>query len=168
MWTHPGKKLLFMGCEFAQGREWNHAQALDWALLDYPQHRGMQAWIRDLNRVYRTEPALYRHDCRPEGFRWIDADAADLSLYTFLRFGDAGDPALAVLCNFTPVQRVWTTGLPAGGAWEVLLSSEEPLYGGQGGGESRVTARAQPHQNLDYSTDVTLLPLSVTILKQKV
>ncbi|MEO0387762.1 MAG: 1,4-alpha-glucan branching protein GlgB [Pseudomonadota bacterium] len=168
MWTHPGKKLLFMGCEFAQGREWNHAQALDWALLDYPQHRGMQAWIRDLNRVYRTEPALYRHDCRPEGFRWIDADAADLSLYTFLRFGDAGDPALAVLCNFTPVQRVWTTGLPAGGAWEVLLSSEDPLYGGQGGGEGRVTARAQPHQNLDYSTDVTLLPLSVTILKQKV
>jgi 1,4-alpha-glucan branching enzyme len=116
MWTHPGKKLLFMGGEFAQEREWNHDQSLDWHLLADPAHRGMHALVRDLNKLYRSIPALHRFDCEPRGFEWIDAGDASQSILSFIRHGEAEEPPVAVLCNFTPmVRHGFRLGLPKQG-----------------------------------------------------
>ena len=165
MWTHPGKKLLFMGCEFAQGREWNHGAGLDWHLLEYPQHRGVQSLIRDLNRLYRSEPALHVHDCDPAGFQWIEANAAAESIYSYIRRGRDGDPALVILANFTPVARRWQTGLPLAGRWQVILNSAAPDYGGTGEAETEIRAEESPYQNQPARADVNLPPLSVLVLK---
>ncbi len=168
MWAHPGKKLLFMGCEFAQGREWNHAGSLDWNLLDYPQHKGMQSLIRDLNRLYRTESALYFHDCDPAGFEWLEADAAAESVYAFLRKGDLDDPPIVAICNFTPVERQWQVGLPLPGRWDVVLDTNATVYGGSHTREICTTKSVpNPYQNQPHSADVTLLPLSTIFLKHE-
>ncbi len=106
MWGHPGKKLLFMGQEFAQGQEWKHAQSLDWHLLDIAPHRGMQTLVRDLNRIYRETPALHLNDTRPEGFAWIEANDAEASVYAWARKGARSDPmVVVVVSNMTPVER---------------------------------------------------------------
>src|SRR5262249_31362260 len=102
MWSHPGKKLLFMGGEFGQWREWNHDTALDWHLTDHDDHRGIQRWVADLNRAYRSHGAMHERDFSPEGFEWIDANDSDNSVLTFLRRGAEGPPVV-VVCNFTPV-----------------------------------------------------------------
>jgi 1,4-alpha-glucan branching enzyme len=125
MWTHPGKKLLFMGCEFAQEREWNHDQSLDWHLLDDPMHRGVQRLVADLNRLYRDRPALHRLDCDPEGFEWIDASDAAQSVIVYMRKSDDGAPPVVVVCNLTPIVRSdYRIGVPQGGAWRELLNSD--------------------------------------------
>ena len=131
MWGHPGKKLLFMGGEFAQAREWNHDRSLDWHLLAEPGHRGMQDLVRDLNRLYRTLPALHVKDCDADGFRWIDHGDADNSVLSFVRRGRADDPDVLVVCNFTPVAREgFRVGLPRPGIWRECLNTDAAIYGG--------------------------------------
>ncbi|WP_374301915.1 1,4-alpha-glucan branching protein GlgB, partial [Paracoccus sp. (in: a-proteobacteria)] len=125
MWTHPGKKLLFMGGEFAQDREWNHDQSLDWHLLDDPLNAGMQRLVRDLNGLYRDQPALHRLDCDPEGFEWIDASDAEQSVLVYMRKSDDGSPPVVILCNLTPqVHREYRIGLPRPGGWREVLNTD--------------------------------------------
>ena len=131
MFGHPGKKLLFMGCEFAQEREWNHEQSLDWHLLDDPAHEGVRRLLRDLNALYRATPALYERDFVPEGFEWIDHHDAQRSVLSFVRRGAAGDALIAVVCNFTPtVHRGYRLGVPAAGNWRECLNTDSTHYGG--------------------------------------
>ena len=131
MFGHPGKKLLFMGCEFAQEREWNHDQSLDWHLLDDAAHEGVRKLLRDLNALYRATPALYQRDFVPEGFEWIDHNDAQRSLLSFVRRGAEGDTLIAVVCNFTPtVHRGYRLGVPAAGRWRECLNTDSAHYGG--------------------------------------
>ncbi|MGH7120302.1 MAG: 1,4-alpha-glucan branching protein GlgB [Acetobacteraceae bacterium] len=167
MWGHPGKKLLFMGQEFGQTEEWNFAQSLDWHLLEYDFHRGLRDYVRDLNRLCRSEGALYRRDCEAEGFRWIVADDADQSVYAWLRFGGAGDPPVAVVCNFTPVPRAgYRIGLPRPGLWREILNSDARGYGGSGtGNEGAVMASEVPAHGFEASAAMTLPPLATLYLR---
>jgi 1,4-alpha-glucan branching enzyme len=167
MWAHPGKKLLFMGCEFAQEAEWNHNQSLDWHLLDKPSHSGMQALIRDLNLVYRDTPALHVNDTRPEGFEWIDSNDAEGSVYAFMRKGRAGDAPVVAMVNMTPVERRYRVGLPSGGRWDELLNTDAAIYGGGNRGNlGGVVATEQQCHGRPWSAEVTLPPLSAVYLKQ--
>ena len=134
MWAHPGKKLLFMGGEFAQPAEWSHVGALDWARLGDPAHEGVRLLVRDLNRLYRDLPALHRRDARPDGFEWIRADDADQSVYAWIRKGGDGDAPVLAAFNFTPVERRLRIGVPAPGRWVERLNSDAPIYGGAGKG----------------------------------
>jgi 1,4-alpha-glucan branching enzyme len=132
MWAHPGKKLLFMGGEFGQRREWNHDAALDWRSLEHEPHRGLQRWVEDLNRLYRAKPALHAVDFDPAGFEWIYADDADNSVLSYLRKARDGSMVL-VVANFTPLPRDnYLVGVPAAGRWRELLNSDATLYGGSG------------------------------------
>ena len=135
MWCHPGKKLLFMGQDFAQAREWNHDAGLDWRLLAEPRHAGMQRLVRDLNRLYRTIPALHELDCERAGFEWIEADAAEESVYAWLRRGRGEAAPVLVVCNFTPVERApRRLGVPAPGRWIERINTDAAEYGGRGRG----------------------------------
>ncbi|HEY2340342.1 MAG TPA: 1,4-alpha-glucan branching protein GlgB, partial [Steroidobacteraceae bacterium] len=132
MWTHPGKKLLFMGGELAQRREWHHEESLEWHLLQHPLHAGVQRWVRDLNHLYRLTPALHELDFSEDGFAWVDCADADISAITYLRMGASGPPVL-VACNFTPVPRTnYRIGVPAAGHWRERLNSDASDYGGSG------------------------------------
>jgi 1,4-alpha-glucan branching enzyme len=166
MWGHPGKKLLFMGQEFAQAGEWNHAESLDWAALDDPRHAGMQRLVRDLNTLYRGTPALHRKDAAPEGFQWIEADDAARSVYAWLRRGGPEDRNVVVLCNFTPLERpAYRVGLPLPGRWREALNSDAAIYGGGGRGNmGGVEADGPPHQGQAASAEVYLPPLSALFL----
>ena len=167
MWAHPGKKLLFMGCEFAQGREWNHNQSLDWHLLDQPDHRGMQALVRDLNRLYRDTPALHVNDTRPEGFDWIESNDAGASVYAWVRKGRAGDPMVVCVVNMTPVERSYRLGLPAAGHWDEILNTDATHYGGGNRGNmGGVTTEAVAWHGQAQSALVTLPPLSALWFRQ--
>jgi 1,4-alpha-glucan branching enzyme len=167
MWGHPGKKLLFMGQEFAPWREWAEDRELDWWLLQYPPHRGVQDLVRDLNSLHRTRPALHARDCEPEGFRWIDADDAERSVFAWLRFDGAGGRPLAVLTNFTPVPRnAYAIGLPAAGLWREVLNTDAPRYGGSGSGNpAGVMATATPRNGLPASALVEIPPLGAIYLE---
>src|SRR6185312_10865191 len=133
MWTHPGKKLLFMGGEFAQEREWNHDRSLDWHLLADPMHRGVQMVVRDLNRLYRAITALHQLDCEPDGFAWIDAGDAEQSTLSYLRRGRDPHELALIVCNFTPVPRFgFLVGSPRGGRWRERFNSDALDYGGSG------------------------------------
>ena len=160
MWAHPGKQLLFMGCDFAQGTEWNENQALPFWLLDFPLHQGVNDFVRDLNRVQRTYPALYELDQEGAGFRWLDADAAGHNLVAFARFDRKGDPVVAII-NFSPEPwRGFRIGLPEGGAWAEVLNSDAVGYGGSGVGNlGRVQAEPVPYGGLDYSVRLSVPPL---------
>lgn len=130
MYAHPGKKLLFMGCEFAQEREWNHNQSLDWHLLDNPHHKGVQSLVRDLNHAYAALPALYERDCEASGFKWLIGGDTENSVFAFARFGEHGDVAIAV-CNFTPVPRTnYRIGVPRAGHYREVLNTDAEIYGG--------------------------------------
>jgi 1,4-alpha-glucan branching enzyme len=132
-WAQPGKKLLFMGGELAQGQEWSHERSLDWHLLGIESHAGVRAWVRDLNRLLRGEPALYVKDFDPSGFEWVDANDAEASVLSFLRKGGPGDADLLAVFNFTPVARqAYRVGVPQGGFWEEVLNSDATIYGGGG------------------------------------
>ena len=167
MWAHPGKKLLFMGCEFAQGREWNHNQSLDWHELGNPAHLGMQALVRDLNRVYCATAALHVNDTRPEGFMWIESNDAEAGVYAWARIGRPGDPIVVAVVNMTPVDRSYRLGLPAAGQWDEVLNSDAGLYGGGNRGNlGGVLAQAVPHHGQAQSALVSLPPLSAIWFRQ--
>ena len=171
MWLQPGKKLLFMGAEIGQRREWDHDGELDWALLGDADrgapHRGLQALVADLNRLYATLPALHRHDCEPQGFEWIDCSDAAQSVVAWLRVG--ADPAERVMavCNFTPVPRAgYRLGVPCGGRWTELLNSDATGYGGSGAGNlGGVDAEPVPAHGRPWSVSLTLPPLSALLLR---
>jgi 1,4-alpha-glucan branching enzyme len=162
MWGHPGKKLLFMGNEIAQWREWSEARELDWHLLQWAPHQGVQRLVRDLNALYRAQPALHARDGDMGGFRWIDPDDAEHSTFSWLRFGAAEDPPVAVLCNFTPVPRGGVRiGLPRAGTWREVLNTDAVAYGGSGMGNlGAVQAEASPHGGFPASAEVVLPPLA--------
>jgi 1,4-alpha-glucan branching enzyme len=165
MWTHPGKKLLFMGCEFAQWREWNHDEQLDWHLLDHPAHRGVQLLLKDVNHLYRNEPAMHQRDHRREGFQWLIGDDSSNSVYAWLRWGENGEPLL-VIHNFIPVPRAdYRVGVPIPGAWRVLLNSDANCYGGSNYGPAAAFAIDAPHHGEAYSLQLDLPPLATLILK---
>ncbi|MEM1361774.1 MAG: 1,4-alpha-glucan branching protein GlgB [Pseudomonadota bacterium] len=166
MWGHPGKKLLFMGQEFAQGHEWNHNESLDWGALDGPRHKGVQALIRDLNRVYRETPALYVKDADPDGFQWIEANDAENSIYAWIRRGGSEDQNAVVICNFTPIERSSIRiGLPLEGDWHEAINSDALAYGGEGRGNmGRITAESLPSHGQAASAEIYLPPLSTLIL----
>jgi 1,4-alpha-glucan branching enzyme len=167
MFTHPGKKLLFMGCEFAQEREWNHDHGLDWWLLDQPRHAGVQLLVRDLNHVYLTQPALHRHDCEPEGFSWVVMDDRDQSVFAYLRRGDGNDRPCLILCNFTPIPRhFYRVGVPCGGRWLEVLNTDSAQYGGSNvGNYGGADAQAVWQHNHPWSLQLTLPPLATVVLR---
>ena len=168
MWGHPGKKLLFMGCEFAQGQEWNHDSSLGWHLLDHDLHRGVQSYVRDLNRLYRDTPALHELDCRSEGFEWVESDAEDESLLAWLRKSkDSANPVL-VVCNMTPVERsARRIGVPEGGHWREVLNSDSTQYGGSGSGNlGGVDAEQIAASGRAHSLSLTLPPLSTLMFER--
>lgn len=166
MWTHPGKKLLFMGQEFAQREEWNHNQSLDWHLTDAPAHAGVQRLIKDLNSLYKSTPALYLNDSRPSGFGWIEGADQDNSIYVYLRKGGPKDPRVVIILNMTPVERSdHRVGLPAGGAWREAMNTDADIYGGGGRGNlGGVRAEETPWMGQSHSANVTLPPLSAVVL----
>jgi 1,4-alpha-glucan branching enzyme len=169
MWAHPGKKLLFMGGEFGQRREWQHEESLEWHVLGYPLHEGVREWVADLNRCYRAEPALHDFDCERGGFEWIDANDRDNSVLSFVRRNLPGDEVVLVVLNFTPVVRSgYGLGVPRGGRWEEILNSDSERYGGSGVGNLG-GLDAQPHaaHGRDWSLRLTLPPLSALFFKSK-
>jgi 1,4-alpha-glucan branching enzyme len=168
MWSHPGKKLLFMGGEFGQRREWAHESELEWWVLQYPEHSCLRNWVGDLNRVYRAERALHEVDFDQSGFEWIDCHDAEESVLAYLRRARNGE-AVAVVCNFTPVPRTnYVLGVPAGGFWRELLNSDAPIYGGSGvGNYGGVEAAPVPAHGRMHSITITLPPLGVIYLKRE-
>jgi len=165
MWTHPGKKLLFMGGEFAQQREWNHDAPLDWHLLEAERHRGVQTLVRDLNRLYRDSPALHRLDCEAHGFSWIKSDAADESILVYARHGDEPGTVAVVVCNFTPLVRTgYRIGLPADGTWRERLNTDAECYGGSGVGNGDIVAEDIPWDGRPFSAAIHVPPLATLVL----
>jgi 1,4-alpha-glucan branching enzyme len=168
MFAHPGKKLLFMGCEFAQYNEWNHDTELDWGLLDEPAHAGVQRMVRDLNRLLRATPALYRRDFEPEGFEWIEPDDHIHSVFAFIRRGLADDPLLLVVSHFTPLVREgYRLGVPAPGIYRERLNTDSEHYGGSNVGMNFCEAVAEPvpAQGHDYSIVLRIPPLSTVFME---
>ncbi len=167
MYGHPGKKLMFMGGEFGQWREWGHERSLDWHLLDAPPHQGIRQWVRDLNHLYRREAALHAIDFSGEGFEWVDAGNWEQSLLSFLRKGPEAGDILLVVCNFTPVPRYnYRVGVPTPGSWRELLNSDARDYGGSGHGNLGGREAAPiPMHGRPYSLSLTLPPLGVLFFK---
>ena len=173
MYTQPGKKLLFMGGEIAQWREWNHDAQLDWALLEYPMHAGLQRWLRDLNHFYRSERAASELDFDPAGFQWLDADDAWNSVLSYVRRARGTDDdmeELVVICNFTPVIRSnYRVGVPHIGFWRELLNSDSSMYGGSDiGNLGGVHTVPVPFHGRPHSINLTLPPLGILVLKHEV
>ncbi|MGY4532032.1 1,4-alpha-glucan branching enzyme [Pseudomonas sp. TE3786] len=167
MWSHPGKKLLFMGCEFGQWREWSHDHELDWYLLRYGEHQGTQNLVKSLNQLYRQHPALYQRDGKAEGFQWLIGDDASNSVYAWLRHGDDGVPLL-VVHNFTPVPREnYRIGVPQAGEWQVLLNSDDEQYAGSNAGSrGSVHSDDDERHGLAQSLNLRLPPLGTLILRR--
>ncbi len=165
MWTHPGKKLLFMGGEFGQEREWDHDSGLDWHLLGLPDHRGLQRLVRDLNIIYRDTPALHERDCDPSGFAWIEGGDAEQSVFSFER-RDASGGSAVVVANMTPVVRNgYAIGMPHAGGWREALNTDAEIYGGGNiGNGGRVEAVATPMHGRPASASLTLPPLATIVL----
>jgi 1,4-alpha-glucan branching enzyme len=165
MFGHPGKKLLFMGGEFAQEREWSHERSLDWHLLDNPLHKGVQTLLRDLNRAYREIPALHQFDCDSAGFEWLAVDDADNSVIAFLRRGKAANDLALVVCNFTPVPRHdYRLGVPVSGGWREIVNSDSSLYGGSNlGNGGFVASEPVPVNGREHSLRLVLPPLATLI-----
>jgi 1,4-alpha-glucan branching enzyme len=162
MWATPGKKLLFMGGEIGQWAEWNHDASLDWQLLQYEEHAGIQRWVADLNRLYRGAGALHERDCEPAGFEWVDCNDSDHSLLGLIRRGWRADDEVLVVLNFTPQPRVdYRVGVPRGGYWKEVLNSDAAEYGGGGWGNyGGVEASAEGMHGRPFSLKVTLPPLA--------
>jgi 1,4-alpha-glucan branching enzyme len=166
MWTHPGKKILFMGGEFGQRTEWNHDRALDWWLCEFPEHAGVQRWVGDLNRTLRAQPALHRRDFTPEGFEWIDCNDTESSVISYLRISDRGQ-MLLIICNFTPVvRRHYHIGVPRRGLWTELLNSDSVIYGGSGVNNVESPADAGSLHGRPYSLSITLPPLAMVVFQE--
>ncbi|MBN1236971.1 MAG: alpha amylase C-terminal domain-containing protein, partial [Gammaproteobacteria bacterium] len=167
MWTHPGKKLLFMGGEIGQWDEWSHEAGLSWSLLDVPLHAGLNRWVRDLNALYRREPSLWREDFSDAGFEWIDCNDSEESVLSFIRKSDRDGSVTLIVVNFTPVPRhSYQVGVPREGYWAEVLNSDATLYGGSGQGNlgglhsAPVSAHGRYH-----SLVLTLPPLGVVVFR---
>jgi 1,4-alpha-glucan branching enzyme len=174
MYTQPGKKLLFMGGEIGQWREWNHDAQLDWQLLEQPLHAGLQRWVRDLNHFYRTEPAASELDFSPDGFEWLDADDARNSVLSWVRRSGVDESTgmhreLIIICNFTPLPRQnYRVGVPHAGFWKEVLNSDAQVYGGSGvGNMGGVSSAPVPFHGRNHSLNLTLPPLGVLILQHE-
>jgi len=169
MFTHPGKKLLFMGDEFGQWAEWNHDTSLQWHLIANPMHSGLLRWVRDLNTLYRGEPALHALDFESRGFEWIDSNDAQRSVISFIRRGKLDELMLCV-CNFTPVPRQnYRVGAPLECFWKEVVNSDAPLYGGSGQGNiGGLTAVPLPIHGRPFSLNMTLPPLGFLAFKPEV
>jgi 1,4-alpha-glucan branching enzyme len=167
MYGQPGKKLLFMGGELGQFREWNHDTGLDWHLLDYPLHAGLNSWVRDLNHLYKDNPAMHELDFSHQGFEWIDANDNANSVLAFLRRCRAPGHEIVFVCNCTPVpQHGYRVGVPHGGHWREVLNSDAVEYGGSGVGNlGGIEALEEPHHGRPFSIDVTLPPLGTIVLQ---
>jgi 1,4-alpha-glucan branching enzyme len=167
MWTHPGKKLMFMGGEIAQEREWNHDRPLDWGVLDQNDHAGVHRLMRDLNHLYRDYPALHRHDCDPSGFRWVVLHDSEQSVFAYLRYGDTGDAPMLVVCNFTPVPRYgYRLGVPKSGVWREVMNTDAGGYGGANlGNGGAVYAEDTPWGDLPASVSLVLPPLATVVFQ---
>ena len=167
MWAHPGKKLLFMGQEFAQGAEWNNNQSLDWHQLDIAEHKGMQRLVRDLNRVYRETRSLHVNDTKAEGFDWIESNDAEAGVYAWMRNGGALDKPVVAVVNMTPQERKYRLGLPHAGTWREILNTDAEAYGGGNRGNlGGVATEKTPWHGQTQSALVTLPPLSALYLQQ--
>ncbi len=166
MWSHPGKKLIFMSGEIAQGVEWNHDTAIDWDLLDVPRHRGVQSLVRDLNTLYRKDPALHVRDCVSTGFRWVIGDDADNSVFAYLRIGADESRVVLVVCNMTPVPRAgYGIGVPRPGFWREVLNTDAEVYGGSNiGNAGGVDTVALPMHGEAQALVLTLPPLATLFL----
>jgi 1,4-alpha-glucan branching enzyme len=165
MWAHPGKQLLFMGCELAQEAEWSHERSIDWESLADPDHKGVQSLVRDLNRVYREHKALWQQDARPEGFSWIDPHDVDHNVFSFIRWSREREP-LVCLCNFSPVVgEDYRIGLPRAGRWVEVLNTDDAAYGGSDVPDLGVVeAEALGWAGQPASVRVTLPPLATVWL----
>ncbi|MDX2085415.1 MAG: 1,4-alpha-glucan branching protein GlgB [Candidatus Melainabacteria bacterium] len=168
-YTLPGKKLLFMGNDIAQWVEWHHDRSLDWHLLEYDTHRGVQAWVKALNHLYRSEPALHLHDVTPGGFEWVDCKDFHNSVLSWLRHGDRPEDDLLVIANFTPMTHFgYRFGVPSPGSWRTLLNSDSLAYGGSDQlNPERVTSEEIPWHNRAHSIELTVPPLGLMILKRE-
>ena len=167
MWAHPGKKLLFMGCEIGQGREWNHDAEIDWGLLDDPAHSGLQRLVRDLNRLYAGDPALYHYDAEARGFAWLVGDDRANSVFAFLRVAPDHAPPVLVVCNMTPVPRhAYRIGVPRAGRWREVLNTDSRFYGGGDiGNAGDLRTDDQPSHGHAQSLALTLPPLATVMLR---
>jgi 1,4-alpha-glucan branching enzyme len=169
MWTHPGKKILFMGQEIGQREEWNHNTGLRWELLEFEPHRKLQALARELNRLYRDNPALYQVDFHHTGFEWIDFHDWENSIISFLRRAEDPQDFVVVCCNFTPVARkLYEIGVPEEGFYEEILNTDSELFGGSNlGNGGIVSSRPIPKHNRPFSIAVTLPPLAVVVFRKR-
>jgi 1,4-alpha-glucan branching enzyme len=169
MWTHPGKKLLFMGCEIGNPWEWNHDTAVPWDLLQYEPHRKLQALVRELNRLYCQERALHEVDFHYSGFDWIDFRDVESSVIAFLRKTESGEGNLLVCCNLTPVPRTeYRLGVPEDGFYEEILNTDSDFFGGSNvGNGGLLTTDPQPSHGRPHSLAVTLPPLGVVVFRKR-
>ena len=164
MYAHPGKKLLFMGCEFAQEREWNYNQSLDWHLLDDPNHKGIQSLVRDLNANYKALPALHERDCESEGFKWLIGGDVENSVFAFARFGQHGGLVVAI-SNFTPVPRTnYRVGVPRPGFYKEALNTDSAVYGGSNVGNYGGMSSEEVGCNGEGQSIVVTLPPLATVM----
>jgi 1,4-alpha-glucan branching enzyme len=168
MYAQPGKKLLFMGGEFGQWREWSHEESLEWHLLQYLPHAGLQQWVTDLNLLYRKETALHQTDFNPAGFEWIDNGDYQHSIFSFIRKGQAADDMIMVVLNFTPETHFsYDVGVPLGGTWQEIINGDASKYGGSGqGNPNPLTASSDGRHGRPYYLTLTIPPLAVIFLKQ--
>jgi len=167
MYAQPAKKLLFMGAEIGQWSEWYHEASLEWHLLEFESHKGLQRWVKDLNRLYRKEAVLHELDFQPEGFEWIDCNDSMASTLSWIRKGASSRETILVICNFTPVPRhSYLVGVPHGGHWTEILNSDAKEYGGSGQGNfGGLEATATPCHGRPFSLRLTLPPLGAVFLK---
>ncbi len=167
MWAHPGKKLLFMGCEIGQRQEWNHDAELPWGLLDEPAHAGVQRLVRDLNHLYVGSPAMHRHDAEASGFAWLIGDDRVNSVFAFLRLANGEASPVLVVCNMTPVPRQgYRVGVPSAGKWQEAINTDSQFYGGSNlGNDNAVQATDQGAHGQPYSLQLTLPPLATVMLR---
>jgi 1,4-alpha-glucan branching enzyme len=167
MYTHPGKKLLFMGSEFAQEREWTHETGLDWHVLSDPMNSGIQALVRELNRLYRSSPALYQLDCEAGGFSWVDCNDYESSVISYLRYASSPEDFVLVVCNFTPVVRNgYRVGVPRGGYYAEILNTDSSFFGGSNvGNDGGLTACAGSRHGMPFYLDLCLPPLATLVLR---
>jgi 1,4-alpha-glucan branching enzyme len=167
MFGHPGKKLNFMGGEFGQTREWNHDHSLDWHLLDFAPHQGLQQLVRDLNRVYRSEPSLHEVDVRHEGFSWIDCNDHESSVVSFVRRSNNPADFTVFVLNFTPVIRpIYRLGVPEAGHYRELINTDAGVYGGSNVGNlGGIDTEDIPTHGYEHSVSLVLPPLACLVLK---
>ena len=169
MFTHPGKKLLFMGSEIGQWNEWSHDHSLDWNLLQYPDHQGIQRWVRDLNSFYRATPSLYEREFENDGFQWVDCNDWEQSIISYIRRGNTMGDVTLVVCNMTPVPREgYVVGVPRSGQWMEVLNSDAEIYGGGNvGNGGTVQATKEAMHGFDHSLTITLPPLAIVVFQPK-